>query len=71
MITGTSTGFGRALAQELINQGYPVAITARHVEQVSTLVEGHDQAIALTLDVTKKEQVRDATEQVLKKIRTH
>lgn len=67
MITGTSTGFGRALAQELINQGYPVAITARHVEQIAALVEGHDQAIALTLDVTKKEQVRDATEQVLKK----
>lgn len=66
-ITGTSTGFGHALAKELINQGYPVAITARHVGQIADLVEGHDQAIALTLDVTKKDQVRDAVKEAVNK----
>lgn len=67
LITGTSTGFGRALSKELINNGYPVALTARHVEQIAGLVEGHDQALALTLDVTKREQVQDAVRHTLEK----
>ncbi|WP_204988003.1 oxidoreductase [Sporolactobacillus pectinivorans] len=66
-ITGTSTGFGRALAKELIGQGYPVAITARHQDQIAELVEGNEQAIALTLDVTKKDQVKHAVNQALDK----
>lgn len=67
LITGTSTGFGRALASELIQQNDSVAATARNVEQITELVEGHDQAIALKLDVTNKEQVREAVEQTIKK----
>ncbi|MFT8319170.1 MAG: oxidoreductase [Sporolactobacillus sp.] len=67
LVTGTSTGIGRALAKELIHQGYPVAITARHTEQIANLVELHDQAVALTLDVTKKDQVQEAVKQTLDK----
>lgn len=66
-VTGTSTGFGHALAKELIDHGYPVAITARHTEQISDLVEDHEQAIALPLDVTKKDQVKDAVKTALDK----
>ncbi|MCB5236410.1 oxidoreductase [Niallia circulans] len=65
LITGTSTGFGRLLGKELINQGYSVALTARDVNQIQPLVEGHDQAIALTLDVTKKSDVKNAVDQVI------
>lgn len=67
LITGTSTGLGRALGKELIHQGYPVALTARDTNQIKDLVESSDQAIALTLDVTKKDQVRNAVDQVLNK----
>jgi Short-chain alcohol dehydrogenase of unknown specificity len=66
-ITGTSTGFGRALTSELVQQNYSVAATARNVDQIADLVEGHEQAIALTLDVTNKDQVRHAVEQTVKK----
>ena len=33
-ITGCSTGFGHALAKELLENGYRVAVTARNVEQI-------------------------------------
>ncbi|MCI1859858.1 MAG: oxidoreductase [Sporolactobacillus sp.] len=59
-ITGASRGFGLALSKELIRRGYPVVATARRVERVSSLAEGNDQVLALSLDVTVKQQVRSA-----------
>ncbi|MDI1242083.1 MAG: SDR family NAD(P)-dependent oxidoreductase, partial [bacterium] len=37
-ITGCSTGFGRALAANLLESGYRVAVTARNAEKVAELV---------------------------------
>lgn len=51
-ITGCSTGFGRALAQEVLATGHKAVVTARNVAQVKDLVEGNDQALGLPLDVT-------------------
>ncbi|MFG6294141.1 oxidoreductase [Streptomyces rochei] len=59
-ITGCSTGFGRALAQEVLAAGHKAVVTARNVEQVKDLVAGNDQALALPLDVTDATQVREA-----------
>lgn len=60
-ITGCSTGFGRELAKALLTTGYRVAVTARDIHKVSDLVEiNKDNALALTLDVTDREQVADA-----------
>ena len=60
-ITGCSTGFGRELSKQLLENGYRVAVTARNVEQVQDLVEiNNENAIALELDVTDKKQVTDA-----------
>ncbi|MCO7127216.1 oxidoreductase [Sporolactobacillus shoreicorticis] len=67
LITGTSTGFGRSLGEVLIKKGYPVALTARHVDQIHDLVDGQEQAMALTLDVTKKKDVRSAVKQVFER----
>lgn len=64
-VTGTSTGFGRELGKELSKQGYSVALTARNVDQIADLAENHDNAIALTLDVTNKAQVREAVNKTL------
>lgn len=60
-ITGCSTGFGRELAKQLLENDYPVVITARDAEKVQELVEiNKDNALALALDVTDKAQVADA-----------
>lgn len=52
LITGCSTGFGRALAEILIVRGERVLATARKPESLDDLVAGHDNARALKLDVT-------------------
>jgi len=60
-ITGCSTGFGRALATNLLENGYRVAVTARDSAKVEDLVAINDQnALAIALDVTDKEQVAAA-----------
>jgi NAD(P)-dependent dehydrogenase (short-subunit alcohol dehydrogenase family) len=60
-ITGCSTGFGRALAKELLENGYRVAVTARDIDKVSDLAEiNKDNALVLALDVTDEVQVKDA-----------
>lgn len=60
LITGCSTGLGRAFAQELIAQGQRVFASARNVDQLAELVDGHDNATALKLDVTSAEDVAAA-----------
>lgn len=66
-ITGSSTGFGRELAEELLEQGYKVVATARKPEAVQDLVEKYpDTARAVKLDVTKPEEVRAAIDEAVK-----
>jgi NAD(P)-dependent dehydrogenase (short-subunit alcohol dehydrogenase family) len=60
LITGCSTGFGRALAEKLIAKGERVFATARKPEEIADLVAGHDNATALKLDVTSAEDVAAA-----------
>lgn len=60
-ITGCSTGFGRALATNLLESGYRVAVTARNAEKVADLVAiNPEKALAIALDVTNNQQVADA-----------
>ena len=60
-ITGCSTGFGRELSKQLLENGYRVAVTARNTEKIQDLVEiNKDNALALELDVTDKNQVKEA-----------
>ncbi len=60
LITGCSTGFGRALAEILIARGERVFATARKPEQLADLVNGHDNATALKLDVTSADDIAAA-----------
>lgn len=63
-ITGCSTGFGRELAKQLLENDYRVVVTARNVEKVRDLVEiNKENALALTLDVTDLRQVAQAVAQ--------
>jgi NADP-dependent 3-hydroxy acid dehydrogenase YdfG len=58
-IAGCSTGFGRVLAQSLLQRGDSVAVTARNPESISDLARMGD-ALVLKLDVTDQDQIADA-----------
>ena len=59
LITGCSTGLGRAFAEAVLARGDNVVATARDASKVADLVEAHpDTALALALDVTDDAQVR-------------
>jgi NAD(P)-dependent dehydrogenase (short-subunit alcohol dehydrogenase family) len=61
LITGTSSGLGRALAQAALERGDRVAATARRTDRLADL-EGRfgDRVLALPLDVTDPDQARAA-----------
>ncbi len=69
LITGCSTGFGRALALEALAQGHHVAVASRNTKDVSDIIEKYpDLALAVTLDVTNKQQITDAVKLTKEKL---
>lgn len=66
LITGCSTGLGRALAQAVLAHGHNAVVTARNVNAVEDIAAGFPEtALALALDVTDKEQIGSAVQQAL------
>jgi NAD(P)-dependent dehydrogenase (short-subunit alcohol dehydrogenase family) len=64
LITGCSTGLGRALAQAVLAHGHNAVVTARDVTTVEDITAAHpDNALALPLDVTDRAQITAAVEQ--------
>ena len=64
LITGCSTGLGRALAEAVLDRGDHAVITARDVQSLADLAKAYpDTALALGLDVTNDEQVTAAVRQ--------
>ena len=67
-ITGCSTGFGRNLAMEALQQGNQVAVTARNTDDVQDIVtQFPDKAVAIKLDVTNAQEVAAAVKQAQEK----
>jgi NAD(P)-dependent dehydrogenase (short-subunit alcohol dehydrogenase family) len=65
-ITGSSTGFGRELAEELLEQGFRVVATARKPEVLNDLTEKYaETARVVKLDVTNPEEVRAAIDEAI------
>jgi NAD(P)-dependent dehydrogenase (short-subunit alcohol dehydrogenase family) len=63
LITGCSTGLGRALAEAVLDRGENAVVTARDVTQVRDFDEAHpDRALALALDVTDPGMVSHAVQ---------
>jgi NAD(P)-dependent dehydrogenase (short-subunit alcohol dehydrogenase family) len=61
LITGCSTGLGRALAEAVIAAGHDAVVTARDAGKVADLAEAKtDRVLALPLDVTDAQQITDA-----------
>ncbi|HEY0227704.1 MAG TPA: oxidoreductase [Mycobacterium sp.] len=58
LITGCSTGLGRALAEAVVAAGHNAVVTARDVAKVTDLAgPAPDRVLPAALDVTKPEQV--------------
>lgn len=66
-ITGTSSGFGRLLAEEILAKGNRVVATARKLEVLQDLVEKYPEtARAIKLDVTKESDAKNAISEAVK-----
>ncbi|MDQ0755106.1 oxidoreductase [Arthrobacter sp. B3I4] len=64
LITGCSTGLGRALAETVLARGHRAVVTARNTETLHELGAAYPEtALALPLDVTDREQITAAVQQ--------
>jgi len=70
LVTGASSGIGRASALALASQGAKVAVTARRFERLETLVteikSRGSEGLALQMDVTKKTEIVSAIGETVK-----
>ena len=68
LITGSSSGFGRAIAQAVLDRGEKVVVTARNSQHVEDIqIKYPDRALAVQLDVTQPAQVKAAVETAIAK----
>lgn len=66
LITGSSTGFGRALVEAVLQRGEIVVATARNPQQLKELEAQYpERVLATQLDVTKKEEVREVVNRAI------
>ena len=64
LVTGCSTGLGRALAEAVIGAGHNIVVTARDVTSVANLADAApERVLPVALDVTKPDQVASAVQQ--------
>lgn len=63
-LTGATSGIGKALAKQLIAQGHQVVLSARKQAALDALCDGHANAYALPLDISDRQAVRAAGEQI-------
>lgn len=64
LITGCSTGLGRALAEAVIGAGHNAVVTARNVTRVVDLSDtAPERVLAVALDVTNPDQVAASVQQ--------
>jgi NADP-dependent 3-hydroxy acid dehydrogenase YdfG len=66
LITGSSTGLGRALAQAVLEHGYHLVATARQPEQLKELSDRYpDRVMTIALDVTNAQSIQQAVDAAL------
>lgn len=68
LITGCSSGLGRAIAKEALVSGAKVAATAREVTDIQDFQkEFPDTVLLINMDVTNSQQIKTAVEETKKK----
>ncbi len=60
LITGASSGIGRATAKVFLDAGWTVGLLARRNELLEEIAQGRDNAVVLPADVTDPEAVEKA-----------
>jgi len=61
LITGCSTGFGRAFAKTVLAGGYSVAVASRKTSDIQDIVDAYpNTALAVKLDVSKTDEIKAA-----------
>ncbi|WP_174234477.1 SDR family oxidoreductase [Sulfitobacter sp. SK012] len=63
LITGASSGIGRATAELFLATGWRVGLIARRAELLHEICAGHDRAVALPADVTDATAMKTAFDQ--------
>ncbi|MDJ0823174.1 MAG: SDR family oxidoreductase [Paracoccaceae bacterium] len=62
IVTGASSGIGRAVAERMLEAGWRVGLLARRAEALHAVAAGHENASVLVADVTDPEAVTSAFE---------
>jgi NAD(P)-dependent dehydrogenase (short-subunit alcohol dehydrogenase family) len=65
LITGASSGIGRATAEMFLDAGWQVGLVARRADRLEEMAASHAKAIALPADVTDAEAMRAAFERFI------
>ncbi|MEA5403193.1 oxidoreductase [Arcicella sp. DC2W] len=66
LITGCSTGFGRAFATTALRAGYLVAVASRKTSDIQDIVDAYpNTALAVKLDVTNTNEIKAAVRATL------
>lgn len=60
IVTGASSGIGRAAAELFLSQGWAVGLLARSGDTLEAMAQGNDVAIPLVADVTDSDAVAQA-----------
>lgn len=70
LITGCSSGLGRAFAQEVLKNGYNAVVTSRNLKDIQDIIANYPEtALGLALDITNKEQVKNVVKQAKEKFK--
>ena len=60
LITGASSGIGRATAEVFLNAGWRVGLIARRSERLQEMAQAHEHAVALPANVTDEAAMQQA-----------